>query len=265
MSKPSRKHIRRIAKHFDAQALRYDRSRTVRQFQSQAITRTLSSIDLRPGMRVLDLGCGTGIGTREIARRIAPSGTVIGMDASPRMIAEAQSKCENSALGHASFVVGCAEELNEQSTFDVVVCTNVFHHLLDKAYVFRRVLHALCPEGTFLIEDICNDSWKMRALDRLGRLGERAHVGSTRSHELVRLMEDVGFAEVKVDRVRLTWFWEIMIGRGQKPKLAEPSNDKERDSDGRGDRRTGGWNGSRTSDRDDGRDSRRFRRRGVRP
>ena len=232
MSKSNRKHVRRIAKHFDAQASRYDRSSTVRRFQSRAQAHVLSRIDARPGMRVLDLGCGTGTGTREIARRIGPSGAAVGMDVSPKMVAEAERKCEDSGSGRASFVVGCAEELDERSAFDAVVCTNVFHHLLDKADVFRRVLHALRPEGTFLIEDICNDSWKMRALDRLGRLGERPHVGSTRSRELVRLMEDAGFVEVTVDRVRLTWFWEIMIGRGRKPTVVAPPNDEERDSGG---------------------------------
>jgi ubiquinone/menaquinone biosynthesis C-methylase UbiE len=228
MREPNRKHVRRTAKHFDAQASRYDRSSTVRRFQSRAQAHVLSRIDVRPGMRVLDLGCGTGTGTWEIARRIGPSGAAVGMDASPKMIAEAERKCGDAGSGRVSFVVGCAEELDERSAFDVVVCTSVFHHLLDKADVFRRVLYALRPEGTFLIEDICNDSWKMRALDRLGRLGERAHVGSTRSHELVRLMEDAGFAAVTVDRVRLTWFWEIMIGRGRKPPVVAPSNDEER-------------------------------------
>jgi len=225
MSEPNRKHVRRIARHFDAQAARYDRSGTVRRFQSRAQAHVLSRIEFRPAMRVLDLGCGTGTGTREIARRIGPSGAAVGMDASPKMIAEAERKCGAPGSGRASFAVGRAEELDERSAFDVVVCTNVFHHLLDKAAVFRRVLRALRPEGTFLIEDICDDSWKMRALDRLGRLGERAHVGSARSRDLKRLMEDAGFVEVTADRVRLTWFWEIMVGRGRKPTDASLSNE----------------------------------------
>jgi hypothetical protein len=79
-------------------------------------------------------------------------------------------------------------------------------------------LHAVRPEAMFLIEDICNDSWTMRALDWLGTMGERVHVGSTRSSDLKRLMENQGFVEAAVARVRLTWFWEIMIGRGRKPR-----------------------------------------------
>lgn len=232
MTEPTREHVRRTAKHFDAQAARYDRSSTVRRFQSRAQAHVLSLIDVRPGMRVLDLGCGTGVATWEIARRLGPSGAAVGMDASARMISEAERKREDLGPGRVSFVVGCAEDLDERAMFDSVVCTNVFHHLLDKAAVFRRVLRALRPEGTFLIEDICNDSWKMRVLDRLGRLGERAHVGSTRSRDLKRLMEDAGFVEVTVERVRLTWFWEIMIGRGRRPTVVASSNDEEHDPSG---------------------------------
>jgi len=218
MTEPCRKHVRTTARHFDAQASKYDRSHTVRRFQSRAPIRALSCIELRPGMRVLDLGCGTGSGTREIAHRVGPSGTVVGLDTSPRMIAEAERKCGDLSSGDASFVVGCAEDLNEERRFDVVICTNAFHHFLDKALVFRRVLHAVRPEAMFLIEDICNDSWTMRALDWLGTMGERVHVGSTRSSDLKRLMENQGFVEAAVARVRLTWFWEIMIGRGRKPR-----------------------------------------------
>jgi len=217
MTDSLRKHVRRTAKHFDRQAAGYDRSHTVRRFQSRALMCVLSYIDLRPGMCVLDLGCGTGSGTLEIARRVGPSGMVVGLDASSRMIEEAERKSGSRNSGNVSFVVGPAEDLDQEQAFDVAICTNAFHHFLDKASVFRRVLHALRPGGTFLIEDICNDSWKMRALDWLGRIGERAHVGSARSSDLKRLMESEGFVEAAVEHVRLTWLWEIMIGQGRRP------------------------------------------------
>ena len=227
MTDSLREHVRKTAQHFDGQASRYDQSHTVRRFQSRALMCTLSCINLRPGMRVLDLGCGTGSGTLEIARRVGPSGTVLGLDASPRMIAEAERKSGSLGSGSVSFVVRPAEDLNREQAFDVAICTNAFHHFLDKASVFRRVLHALRPGGTFLIEDICNNSWKMRALDWVGRVGERAHVGSARSSDLQQLLESEGFVDAAVERVRLTWFWEIMIGRGRRPESVAVSRDSE--------------------------------------
>jgi len=214
------KHLRETAKQFDDQALRYDRSCTVRRFQSRAQALVLSQLDFRPGMRVLDLGCGTGTATLAIAPQLGESGEVVGVDASPKMIAEAEGKRRRLGLTHVSFDVGYAEELAEQSSFDVVVCTNAFHHFRDKGDIFRRVFGALRPGGRFAIEDICDDASTMRILDRIGRLGERAHVGSTGSMELRQLMEDAGFEQVEVDRVRVTWFWRIMIGQGQRPAIS---------------------------------------------
>jgi len=68
----------------------------------------------------------------------------------------------------------------------------------------------------------------MRILDRIGRLGERTHVGSTGSMELRQLMEDAGLEQVEVDRVRVTWFWRIMIGQGQRPAIsAHPPSEED--------------------------------------
>ena len=102
---PSRerdKHIRETAEHFDDQALRYDRSRTVRRFQSRVQALLLSQLDFRPGMRVLDLGCGTGTATLAIAPQLGESGEVVGVDASPKMIAEAERKRRRLGLTDAS-------------------------------------------------------------------------------------------------------------------------------------------------------------------
>ena len=206
---PSRerdKHIRETAAHFGDQALRYERSCTVRRFQSRAQAILLSQLGFRPGMRVLDLGCGAGTATLAIAPELGKCGEVVGVDASPKMIAEAEWKHERLGLTGVSFAVGCAEELAEQSAFDVVVCTNASHHFRDKRDIFRRVLSALRPGGRFAIEDICDEASTMRILDRLGQLGERAHVDSTGSMELRQLMEDAGSEQVKADRVRVTWF-----------------------------------------------------------
>jgi len=132
------------------------------------------------------------------------------------MIREAETKRRRLGTTSVSFAIGSAEELAANSEFDLIVCTNAFHHFLNKEEVFRRVYRALRPGGRFLVEDICDDAWRMRALDWLGRIGERAHVGSVRSSALRSLLEGAGFAEIDVRIVRLTWFWRIMIGSGRR-------------------------------------------------
>ena len=53
--------------------------------------------DLQPGQRVLDLGCGAGMDSILAARRVAPGGTVIGVDMVEEMLAKA--RCNTEALG----------------------------------------------------------------------------------------------------------------------------------------------------------------------
>src|SRR5215469_7083196 len=61
----------------------------------------LERLHLRPGLHVLDLGCGTGADALDIARRVAPSGAVTGVDAGETMIAEAQRRAAGSGLSVA--------------------------------------------------------------------------------------------------------------------------------------------------------------------
>ena len=56
----------------------------------------------------------------------------------------------------------------------------------------------------------------MRMVDYAGKIGERAHVGSTTLERLKGLFRATGFTDVKVEKLKLNWFWGIMVGKGTK-------------------------------------------------
>ena len=68
-----------------------------------------------------------------------------------------------------------------------------------------------------MLQDFCRDFWLMRFVDLMGKIGERAHVGTTTSDELCELFLISGFVDVNVETIKLNWLWGIMIGRGMKP------------------------------------------------
>ena len=70
--------------------------------------------------------------------------------------------------------------------------------------------------GVFVLQDICDDYLLMRMVDFAGKVGEKAHVGSCMSEDLRNLFVSTGFVDVEVERVKLNWFWRIMVGRGTK-------------------------------------------------
>ena len=207
---------RRVAEEFDRQASRYDRSLTVRRYQPRTQAFVLDRLSIRPGMRVLDLGCGTGTATLAVASKLAGIGKVVGLDVSSKMLQEARRKLSQSRLTNVEFMLGSAHELEYEATFDVVFSTSAYHHFADKADIFRRVWQALKPDGCFCVQDFCNDFLLMRGLDFLGRLGERAHVGTTTSHQLKALYQNTGFTDVEVSAFKLNFLWGIMIGKGVK-------------------------------------------------
>jgi ubiquinone/menaquinone biosynthesis C-methylase UbiE len=205
-----------VAKEFDRQARRYDDSITVGAFQRRTQALVVDEMQVEKGMYILDLGCGTGTATLEIASRLEGAGKVVGLDLSKKMLEQAERKLARLGYANVEFVVGNGTDLGYEGCFDYVLSTNAFHHFGHKAAVFSQVWQSLRPGGVFLVQDICDDFILMRAVDLAGKLGERAHVGSTTARGLKKLLVSAGFSEVEVEITKLNWFWGIMIGKGVK-------------------------------------------------
>ena len=212
-------HDRYVAQEFNRAAAGYDDSRLVRSYQYRVQALVVDSLDIKNGMNVLDLGCGTGWATLEIASRLGGTGNVVGLDLSEAMIDQARQKEQAFRYDNVEFILASAGSLNYASYFDYVVSTNAFHHFADREKVFANVWKSLKRGGTFVIQDFCRDFFLMRFVDLMGRIGERAHVGTTTSDELYQLFFKPGFVDVHVEAIKLNWFWGIMVGRGIKPGL----------------------------------------------
>ncbi len=107
---------------------------------------------LRPGMTLLDVGCGPGTITRDLARRLAP-GRVIGVDASAEVIAEARSGVEGDGSS-VSFEVGDLFDLAfEDGSFDVVHAHQVLQHVGDPLAALAEMRRVCRPGGIVAVRD----------------------------------------------------------------------------------------------------------------
>lgn len=117
---------------------------------------TLRYAMLKPGERVLDVGCGTGVLTRLAAEAVGPSGHVVGIDPSPGMIGVARVNATQIS-SRAEFKLAAIERLPfEDASFDVVLSSCMLHHLPAelKHEGLREVRRMLKPGGRFVAVDI---------------------------------------------------------------------------------------------------------------
>ena len=106
-----------------------------------------------PGHRILDVGCGTGLMTYEIAD-LHPDCEVVGIDASKPMLQVAQDK---RTLSNCSYRQAVAEDLPfESESYDIVTSALFFHHVNRelKIRALEEIHRILKPGGTLLIADM---------------------------------------------------------------------------------------------------------------
>lgn len=169
---------------------------------------TLNLLDrsgLGSGMKVLDLGCGSGDVTLELARRVGPDGKVVGIDMDERVLNHARNSAAAEGLP-VDWRTGLAESLPGDETYDLVYSRFLLSHLTDPAAVLQRMRHALRPGGQVVIEDIditSHTHWPpSRAFKRYIEIysataaahGAHSSIGPA----LPGLLVDAGFADVDV-------------------------------------------------------------------
>src|SRR5215470_5965365 len=111
----------------------------------------LAGLALTGAERVLDVGCGDGKITVEIAQRL-PRGSILGIDASAQMIAFARAHFAAPATRNLEFDVGDATCLPYRDEFDLIVSFNALHWVTDQAAALHGIRNALTPSGSALLQ-----------------------------------------------------------------------------------------------------------------
>ena len=111
---------------------------------------TLNRLSVKRGEQILDVGCGVGFLSYEIALQTGDSGRVSGIDQNSEMIRHANNRCES--LRNTEFSVANAENLPfPEKYFDAACCTQVLLYVNDVAQVLSGIRRVLKPAGRIII------------------------------------------------------------------------------------------------------------------
>jgi arsenite methyltransferase len=134
--------------------------------------KTIRLMDLRPGERVLDLGCGSGWATRLLARIVGEGpegfGQVVGLDVSDEMIRRARASSRE--FENVMYVCGSAQQVPwEENFFDKVLSVESFYYYADQDRALNELFRVMAPLGRlFILINLYKDNpYSLQWVDKL--------------------------------------------------------------------------------------------------
>ena len=174
-------------------------------------TNLIQAADPRPGERVLDMGCGTGIVARQVASRLGARGAVTGLDLNPNMLEVARAAAAREGVT-IEWREGSAEQLPfPESSFDLVLCQFALMFFANKAAALAEIRRVTTGDGRVLLSvwqglgrhpfyqtlhNVIQRRLGMSALQDIFALGS--------ADELRALAMGAGFRRVEVEPISMT-------------------------------------------------------------
>jgi len=154
---------------------------------------------LKTGETVLDLGSGAGIDCFLAARKVGPSGRVIGVDMTPEMLDRARENARKSGPTNIEFRLGEIENLPvADNSVDVILSNCVINLSTDKPRVFREAFRVLRPGGRMMVSDLA----LKKPLPKAVRESVEAYVaciaGALVKDDYLNAIRKAGFQDVTV-------------------------------------------------------------------
>ena len=118
----------------------------------------LAALALQPGMRVADVGAGTGLYATLFARAVAPGGRVYAVDVAPTFVRGIEDRARAQGLQNVQGIVNTQRStLLPPGSVDLVFVADTYHHFEHPADMLRSIHEALRPAGELVIVDFRRD------------------------------------------------------------------------------------------------------------
>jgi SAM-dependent methyltransferase len=131
----------------------YDRLRVLAAVRRDSTLELFRLAGLRSGMRCVDLGCGSGDVTFEMASLTGPGGSAVGIDMDQAKLELAREVAQQRGLVNVSFELVDVNRWQGAAEFDFVYSRFLFQHLAHPVDLLRRMWEAVRPGGMLAVED----------------------------------------------------------------------------------------------------------------
>jgi ubiquinone/menaquinone biosynthesis C-methylase UbiE len=193
---------------------------------------------LAPGMDLLDVGCGPGTITIDLAARVAP-GNVVGIDRAGDVVAAAEANLSaDPSASNVRFTTGDVYALDlDDASFDIVHAHQVLQHLREPAAALRELRRVLRPDGTLAVRDSDYAAFVWAPRDpMLERWNELYHSITTQNGAeadagrfLLGWVQQAGFRDIDArsstwtfaDPERRAWWGSLWADRVEQSAFAE--------------------------------------------
>jgi ubiquinone/menaquinone biosynthesis C-methylase UbiE len=187
------KHTEANRKKWDRWSETYDGNGRMFDYLRKAQMSLLGLADIKENLNILDIGCGTGWALGQAAKIVGNKGSFYGVDLSSGMIEKARKNFSDHANFH--FLIANSESIPlDDNFFDIIICTNSFHHYLHPDKAMKEIYRLLKPCGKIYILDPTADNLAIKIADKLIRILESAHVKIYSTIEFKEMMTNAGIA-----------------------------------------------------------------------
>jgi ubiquinone/menaquinone biosynthesis C-methylase UbiE len=162
------------------------------RFLRAAQRKVISMLNIQPDVHFLDVGCGTGWAIAQAANLVNEKGLFYGVDLSAKMIEKAKNNFSGKDNFH--FLQANSESIPlDDDFFDIIICTNSFHHYLHPDKALKEMRRLLKRGGELFVLDPTADAWIVKLADRITKFFEPEHVKMYSTKEFQQLYQEAGF------------------------------------------------------------------------
>ena len=129
-----------------------------RRITDLQVNRVVETLKITPGQQIADLGAGSGLFTRPIAKIVGERGTVFAIDVDPELLKHVEKTAREQQLSNIRTVLAGEDDPKIPEPVDLIAIIDTLHHINNRAAYLRNLRRYLRPQGRIAIIDF-SETW----------------------------------------------------------------------------------------------------------